>query len=382
MSMSIQPRKALVFEPNPYHYTLLPSYIYYLNCLDYNVTLLVHESFSPEKEFDALCLDSNELDCEIINFKNLDLSDIDSDSFLYSYDLVWVTSMITVEKGNWETPFDSMGGYPNPRDGLYGTVHDICIEDNRINKEKFTQLFCLRTVPGPTDYLPISLTYYGERGQKSSPLSTGIKKELTAIGVSVSLRGMLKPFARQQNEDVVLNIIGARAKKSFWRESLIKQLGASFLRARGDYWRGILPLNPRAFSRLKKRVRLLGKLDSPKMYQCLDKTAFLPADFEGKELAIFSKQRVSGIALLSQGFNIPMIANESVARSWGFENDNCVIFPDGCFEEGLRRALSMNAKQYDSMCARLKEKTEADRRDTINAIQLCITMKRAEENCE
>lgn len=377
--MEKKKKRALVFEPNPYHYTLLPSYIYYLNQLGYEVTLLVRDSFSPNEELLSV-RGGSRLSCNVVFFRDPHFSDIDLHDFCYGYDLVWITSLISfLGGGKRESPLEILGVTPDPPDGLFGTVHDAVIEDGIVDKDKFAQLFVLKPPVGfEGTYKELSVSYYGDFPNEFQILERAKTDSLASVGVSLSLRGVLSPIAKEKTKDVQLGIIGARANKKFWIESMIKQPATFLLKKKDSFWRGMLPLNPITQFRMLSRVSMLGRLGSSDMYEYLDGTKFLVAAFEGDQLELFSKQRMSGIALLSLGLCIPMIVNQSVAMSWGFSKDECVMYPDNDFSAGLSTALTMDEMQYLSMSKRLMSKADRDRSTSLEIIKIAIEKNRTE----
>lgn len=368
-------KKALVFEPNPYHFTCIPSYIRALNQLNYEVTLLVHNSFSTEEELSPIFSEA-EAKCEIRYFDCLaELCDGITDLWK-DFDLVWCTTVIAPQDNKDNYFFDLVGSHPNPPDGLFGTVHDFSNQEKFIKKENFAALFILKSV----EYLSLDCQFFSPSyfGRLPSELELRKKKSnsLAAIGLTLSLNGVLRPVSSFKTNDLTLNIIGSRCDKLFTFGGFTRQFVAFAFRLNTHFWRKMHPLNPSSLANAFKRINKLGYLKSNEMYQVLRETKFLVANYEGDQLEAFINQRVSGTSQLSRGFCVPLIVNKTIAESWGFSKDVAVVYEDGHFEEGLEKALSMTQDEYVEMCCNLKQKAISEWDASLQKIQDAILKNR------
>lgn len=365
-------KKALVFEPCQYHYTLLGSYAFYLNSLGYEVTLLVSRNCNPENELHG----AMHLVSEIIFFGDPLWRDAAEMLFSGRFDLVWITTVNVPFPGEKKNLFDVLGGYPSPRDGLFGTLHDINqASEECIELDRFAQIFTLtnRKSDLPSTE-PISLSYYGAPCLGKS-LST--PASLLAVGVSVSLCGAMKHIVEDElMGDYTISFIGRRTRFKFWALPIYTRCLEKNRLAAQKQFEGY-PWGPLRLIKAIKKLRILGNVDSETMYSLVEETDYLVANFEGQMLDTFSKSRVSGVALLSLGFNVPMLVNESIARSWGFGEDEAIVFPDGRFDVALDRIGNMSEEDYASIQNSLLKKQQSELARSLNAIDAAISKWKA-----
>lgn len=361
-------KRALVFEPCPYHYTLLGSYAYYLSELNYEVVLLVHESCDFEQDLYGAW----QLVSEVHHFSDDNWSDAKSVISSGHFDLVWITTINIPFRDDGKNLFEVLGGYPCPPDGLFATLHDILqLEESRIDKTRFAAIFTLadkrKELPGS---LPISLSYYGPPhlgNGLSHPIS------LLTVGVSVSLCGAMKYVAEDRHgEDYSVALIGRKTKLRFWGGPIYARLRNRKKGGERSFGNQGYPRGPLSLVRAMRKLEFQGQVSSETMYAEIKKADYLIANFEGEMLHIFSNLRVSGVTLLSLGFNVPMLVNETIAKSWGFDETNSIIFPDGRFDIALRRIKTITSHEYAQMQAALLEKQKRDLAKSIAEIQSAI----------
>lgn len=361
-------KKALIIEPCPYHYTIINSYIYYLDRLGYQITLLTFSDFRPEEELRGL----NDVKINHVVFADPGWQDVLSVVDFECYDLIWVTTLNRVLSETGKNFFETIGFYPNPHDGLFGTVHDtVDLHSARIDPDAFTALFTFadktKELPGSME---LSFSYYGAPKEESiCRLEDGLS--IVSVGVSASNEQVVKNTFDDAN--IHLNLISKRTTFRFWTVMAFKRF-QSLLQGKGSSF-------SESTLRLTEIVRAVKKITisnppTQEMYDKVFHADFLVANYEGEMAKIFSKRRVSGTAVLSLGFGIPLIANESVVRSWGFDESNCIIYPDGHFEIGLARALALTRCGYIELRSNLLEKAEKDRAASLAKIARVIESKK------
>lgn len=365
-------KRALIFEPCPYHYTLVPGYVGYLNELDYGIDLLVYETFDPIVELAGFA----NVAINVLHYDDLSFKAINELVDFGSYDLIWITTLDT-ENRPWKNVFEGIGYYPSPRDGLYGTLHSVG-RYGRLNleRERFAQIFTLMDVSHILpETKPLSLSDYGDM-EESRRHAKSSETTLAMIGISMSPRGVMHALSQEIKTPVRLIMVGKGRDGSYLVKAFLKDFASMFLRSHRPNWRGTMPKNPLGIVNLIKHLDCQGSLESAALYGLIYDSDFLAANYEGSALRIFSEDRMSGTALLSLGFRKPMVINESAACAWGFDSQVAVVFPDGCFGQGLAEAVSMGSERYAELCSNLAEKDRIDHAKSLMEIERAILESR------
>ena len=345
----------------------------YLVELGYEVDLLVHTSFSLEDDFSCV---SSEYRPSVAMFDDLSLSGVGEIVDFDSYDLVWVTTINGSDRLPWDNPFDAMGFYPSPRDGLYGTIHALDVaHDIGLDYSRFSQVFSLAD-PGLSEpqISPLSLSYYGDHDCVSSNLRDGVN--MLIVGVSVSMPAVTKALTDDYGKESKIVAIGSTFGRNYWRHAFVGQLSYFLTRKRGWKWFGAFPLRPSKLKKAFAGLELLGFATSADMYAEVEKADFLIANFERDAFEKFSKWCISGQALFSLGYQKPLILPTSVAAFWGFDGSNSVVFADGDFASGMRRAMEMDDAEYKTLVRNIEAKAEADFDASLDVLKIKIAEAR------
>ena len=116
--------RVLLFEPNPYHYEVIPGFAYYLIRLGYEVDCLIQE---PGQDGDVFYL------CPSIKKKirlfyyhdGKHRQHIESLQKENVYDLLFATSFDKKKKDGWEDLFRELLSYDQSRLGVIGCYHSL-----------------------------------------------------------------------------------------------------------------------------------------------------------------------------------------------------------------------------------------------------------------
>lgn len=359
-------KKALLFEPAGYHHTLLPCYMKYLLDLGYDVDLLAHESFSLEDDFACLL---DEFRPNVILFSDLNLSDVSEVIDFDAYDLIWVTTLNGFGKSAWKNPFDVLGSYPDPSDGLYGTIHAMdSVHSIGLDFGRFAQVFSLVDFGlAEPAIAPLSLSYYGEVPRYTADLNHRVNMLIT--GVSVSMPGVTRAMTERYDKELKVVAVGSTFNRDYWIHALIGQIAYFFTRRRGWKWYGAVPVLPMKLRRAVRTLDLRGYASSSELYAAVEQTDFLIANFEKDVLDKFSKRNISGQALFSLGFCKPLILPASVANFWGFDSSNSIVFEDGNFSDGMRRAMEISSEEYSELQQGLAIKAKVDYEASLDLLR-------------
>ena len=366
-------RKALLFEPSGHHYTLLPCYLSYLKQLGYDVTILAYRNFDSDLE---LCRVPWREEVSVVLFNDPDLSDVPHQIDFDLFDLVWVTTLNGSCGDRWRNPFEVLGFYPAPSNGLYGTLHAVCQWDKLgIDYSRMTQVFTLVDVGDSyPDLEPLSLSYFGE--VSSAPIG-GSKRTFLITGVSVSIPKVSRAIALWEGSfKGIVSCIGSTFGSLFWLRALVGQALYTCTGCRGRKWKGVVPLSPYKARKVFGAFRLKGSVASPTLYESVESSDYIIANFEGDALFRFSTSQISGQALLSLGFCKPLILAESVASFWGFDDRTAVVFPDGHFDAGLKKAMSLTPAEYSELQENIGLLKDSLAGDSLRRLKECI------ERCE
>lgn len=362
-------KRALLFEPAPYHYTLIGSYVYYLSKLGYAIDLLTYQTFDPKE--DLFWVSSEEV--RVLYYSDLSWSDIEVRVNFDDYDLVWITTINRLSPETDLNLFETLGFYPKPKDGLLGTTHDIYETSSmRIDVSKFAGVFTLSDKSQIAPYtIPISVSYYGDYKNERT---LGKFKQLTSIGANIAMISAMLAIDEDPLHDTYhVTRVSSWKRKRYIIEQYYNKLAYTLFRGKRGIDVGRLTLNPLKLKRSYARLETLTNIPSSEMYRILQQSDFLIANYEGYFNDIFSQQRVGGSFLLSLGFCVPLIINESVAYSWGLDNTNAAIFPDNRFDLALKRLHNTTNDAYAEMKQALKEKQKKELSNSIEIISATIS---------
>lgn len=357
---------ALIFEPNSYHYATIPSYVHYLQTIGYRVTLLVNRSFSSLEYLGSL---SDGV--RIILFDRWDHEEAISTLFSDEYDLIWVTTLDYKTKP--PCIFEILRkGYPCPRDGLFGTVHSLQLARRyECDFDRFALVGTLSNYSAIENYTThISLSYYDHRTNDIPKVDNKELRRFLSVGVSTSLAPVMSSSSVSRSRTASVTVCG----RGMTRAKMIKEHGKDIARrmAKGKEPKRLVSSNPIALVKALVKFDFLGEIDFQRLCTEVKNADYLLACFEGKNREVFSTGCTSGTTILSLAYAKPMIVNEAVAESWGFDGRTCITFR-GDFDEAMETALTMGSDDYNSLQGRILRERERREESTLKAIASAIS---------
>lgn len=369
--------KALIFEPNSYHFETILSYVTYLDELGYEITLLVHRSFDT-----SILPKVYKKKINIILYSDWNCSDNIDLLFSNKFDLIWISTLDRYAKP--PCIFSLLDrGYPNPRDGLFGTIHYLKhIDDFQIDLDKFALLAT------PSDYRllapytkPISLTHFN--GRVSSPDDLIATHDCTKKYLSIGVSGSLSPImdavvCKKMRDDINYRVgtCGKNASRGRMIDLYMRGAAKRLLPTRKGDARKCVSINPRSFVHALRTFEYYGPVSFGELMDHIADSNWLLACFEGDNNARFAGTCTSGTANLSLAFAKPMIVNANVAQSWGFGSEICITYQPDDFCSCFIESLYMDDRSYALMRSRLLSERDKREKQSLSIISACIQHSR------
>lgn len=331
--------KMLIFEPNSYHFEILPGYAKIFSELGYVVTVLVRKHPNLGDEF-SLC--KNEF--EIRQYEGNCFSALKQELNGQSYEFMFVSSFDYGEDGkliNINQKFKEYG-ISIPYFGCYHDFRNLqknhdesLIEENRVSFLSSYNESCKMINP---NYFGSNVAFQREKNRKVIFISIGQSNSRKDIEHAVDTIG------RETNDFEVQFVGGLKGVyKSYIKRTLFYPI-CKIMRIK-PYSQAIN--KPVGIFRMKN-ISNCGKLKFEDMYNKIERADFIIINLKSGEDIEFPKNCTSGAKQLSLGFNKPCIISREVARYYGFNQANAILYEEN-LSDGLSAAVKMSDSEYEKM---------------------------------
>ncbi len=355
----------LIFEPHPYHYEVIPGVAYYFDYFGYKVELLVQNNFVLEDVFARSILREKII---VHNYEVSNMKEELREKYIGQYDFLFLNSMEYFHGSEKERLLDYLGYIPKTQYGILGIYHNKDVmNDSDIALLKENRLFALT----PFKYKNYSVNllsacYFGEI-EKKDVINSKIK--IVMIGMSnnrVIVENALSSFSHKQVKNIKIDVIGKiNLKKDFVKRLIM------FCDYYKSVWLGNGHKNQKVSILGWKRVSYLGKLSFANMYQQIEEADYIAIvlDPECDKDKPFLDGKTSGSKQLALGFSKPCIINDKYATSFGFSEENSIIYHDNNITDAIMRVCKLSQEEYESLSKNVAACAKKLRRESVRNLQ-------------
>ena len=340
--------RILLFEPNPYHYEVIPGFAYYLIRLGHEVDCLLQE---PEWEGDVFSFcPSVRKQIRFFYYPNGEhRQHIEALQKENSYDLLFAASFDRKKDGGWDDLFRELLAYDRSRLGVIGCYHALNTyklnrENGPLPTERVVSLTPVET--GEGSFQEVNANYYCDR-INSRPKNPVIR--IVSIGHNTDRHALCqaaRSVRQHKGHRIDLVCVARKIPRAEYTGRLLSQK-INLLRGRSSE-RNFPPL-------FQRHTRVMWSPSFEAMFREIEYADFLDASILPENKAVFSRDRTSGTKQLSLGFLKPCIIEKDIAAYYGFSERNAIIYEDGRMEEALLRAACMSENEYREMVAELEK---------------------------
>ena len=340
--------RVLLFEPNPYHYEVIPGFAYYLIRSGYEVDCLLQEA-DWEGDVFSLCPSIRE-QIRFFHYRDGEhRPQIEALQRENPYDLLFATSFDRKKKGGWEDLFRELLSCDQSRLGVIGCYHALNTykvnrENGPLPTERIVSLSPVDTGEGV--FREVNANYYCDR------INSRPKNQITRI---LSIGHNTDRYALQLAAESVRQ---RRAQQldlvCVARKIPIAECSRRFISQKINLLRDH-PADRNFPPLFHRHTRVIWSPSFETMFREIEKSDFLDASVLPENSAMFSKERTSGTKQLSLGFLKPCIIEKDVAEYYGFSDRSAIIYETGKMEEALSRAACMPENEYREMVTELKK---------------------------
>ncbi len=352
----MQAKKVLIFEPNAYHYEVIPGFVYYFLRLGYEVDCLLHQDCG--RLGDAFCrCPSLRAQIQVYTFDGVHaaqrIAELKREN---GYTLLFFTTVEMKNKVCREAVLRAAPLFAEQQ-GIAGCSHKLHLPEkeyrarlryfrNRMVALTATKLpdgeavevnpyyFC-DTPPQRAIHAQVSVISVG-RSQNQNELLEEAEKLCQKTGKAPKL-----VFVRKQENalDELIHLVKFTIIKLF----PLPMLDSSLHR----------PLRKISQS-VRENMDVTGRVSFSELFDRVDEADFIVMNFYQGAKKDFSTCQTSGSKQLSLGFLIPCIIEKKTAAYYGFTEKNAVIYEDGQLAQALERTAAMSAEEYAGMLRELE----------------------------
>lgn len=345
--------KILVFEPNNHHYEILPGFCQLFIKQGHDVDLLVRSHLALGDEF---CRAN--ISVRVFYYDEDGYTALSKLCEEGKYDCIFVSSFDHIENGqliNSVKKIEDLDlGIP-----YFGCFHDL----SNISKYENNDLLRKGRIVALSEYtydnicIPmVNPQYFSleiERHQKNEMASfvmvgTNIwRNELEHSLDSERLKGM----------DYIIESIGAFDEQKYRRNRLKRRFFYPIAKLFNISKYSNPNMNP-ATRKAIQRIVNVGKLPFPEMYSTIERADFILLNIKVYPNTDFIMNKTSGSKQLALGFRKPPILPEEIAKAYGFDNTNAIVYHEGHLDEALLKACNLSNEGYQQMTDSLDKLSE------------------------
>ena len=372
--MEITQKKVLIFEPNAYHYEIIPGFVYCFLNLGYEVDCLLHQDSNKLGDVFCRCPELKEK-IHIYTFDGVHAAErIEELKRENGYTLLFFSTVEMKNEVCREAVVRSMPLFEKEQ-GMLACSHKLHLPEKEYRERMRyfkNRMIALTPTKTPDGEVPaVNPNYFCDTIQdrrlhdQVSVISVGMSQNrnelLRAADQLYQKTGdtLRLVFVRKQENlaDAVIHLIKLAVIEVF----RLRKLDSSLHRPLG-----------RIHQNVKNRAEITGRLSFSDMFDRIDEADFITINFYEGAKKTFSSCQTSGSKQLSLGFLIPCIIEKKAADYYGFSEQNAVIYEEGRLEQALERASRMSAGEYDEMVAELKKLRDEIRARSLSNLERMI----------
>lgn len=360
-------KKVLVFEPNPYHFEVVPGFVYYFLRLGYQVDCLLHQDSGKFGDVFCRCPALREK-IRIYTFDGVHAADrIEELKKENGYTLLFFNTFEIKNDVCREAVERSEPLFENEQ-GMMACVH--WLHGSERERSARARYFKNRMVALSATKIP-----YGEAAEVNPNYfcDTDPQRELhdpasfISVGQSQNKNELLRATDQLYKKTGEAPRLVFVRKQENWKDALLHLVKFAVIevfrlgKLDSSLHRPLGRIDPN----VKGNAEFTGRVSFAELYARVEAADFNVLNFYqgckqessgyqgGKK--IFSSTQTSGSKQLSLGFLIPCIIEKKAADYYGFCEKNAVIYEDGHLEEALEKASRMSREEYAGMVAELKK---------------------------
>lgn len=342
----VRKKSILIVEPNPYHGEILPGFTYLFQKIGYRVDILAREEQEKENSFSRY--PSKKMPKIYLGKPGEIIQELSS-RIIEEYDIVFFSTNV------WWEGVEHYQGYENYLPSLpkskYGSMfieHNlVCLDEDGARKHyEEGRVFTLLSYPFENTKTKLINPHYFGRVSIKSRIND--RKSILIIGSSSkdekNLKMLFKVIEELSTQQIPMPLF-------------------SFAGGKID-----VP------DKIKKHVNSLGRLDYETLYRTTEDYDFLMTlvDLDSEDIihTKYSHGTTTGTVQLSLGFCKPMIIDRLHAQSYGFSENEAIIYDD--LLTGLLDVMQTSQSDYGSYVNHLKSKARLIEDESIRNIKQSI----------
>ena len=368
--------KALLIEPNPHHFEVLPGFAHYFAMLGYDVSLLVQEHTKWGDEF-CKCPELKRC-LHIYTYEPEDMEDVLRDMQRREcYDILFFTSFDYSENGqpcSLRTRFENLDVGDRVMFGCYHTV-EACKKNGDAAFAKQRRVASLTAVKTPDyEFLEVNPHFFCDA---QYPHQRNETTSIVSIGVSLNgneLCSAANSVRAKSHKRIRLSYVSRYSASEAFVHNLrcLKHYGLELF-CNEEYdrsWYSFRTVLRVPFG-MRRSVTTLREAPFETMFDLVEQADFLACNIAQSLAEEFATQRTTGVKQLSLGFLKPCIIERRHAEFYGFSDKNAIVYEEGMLEDAVRRAASMTAEEYEAMRRELDElRQDVERRSLENLSEM------------
>lgn len=359
--------KILVFEPNNHHFEILPGFCQLFIKLGCDVDLLVRSHSALGDEF---CRAS--IHVRVFNYEEDGYVALAKRCEHQKYDYIFISSFDHLEKGQWVDTVKRVEDL-NLNIPYFGCFHDLN------NVGLYNNNVMLR------DGRIVALSEYKYNGIRipmvnphfySSSKGNHKKNDVTSfamIGTSNWRNELEHSLDSKYLTGISYKIYSIGAFDSVkYRRNRYKRMIFFPIAKLLHFSKYTNPNNKPATSKAIQHITNNGKLPFQEMYSIIERSDFILLNIKTHQNTDFITTRTSGAKQLALGFEKPPILSEEVAKAYGFDSSNAVIYQTGHLDEALYRACTLSKLEYQQMTDSLEKLSKSIEKKSLENLQKVI----------
>lgn len=353
----IMQKRVLIFEPNAFHYEIIPGFVFCFLHLGYQVDCLLHQDYGQLGDMFCRCPALRER-VRIYTFDGVHAADrIEELKGENGYTLLFF-STVEIKNKMCREAVERAKPLFEKEQGMFACNHTIHLpkkeyrERMRFFKHRMIALSATKTPDGEMaevnpnyfcDTIPqrklhdqVTVISVG-RSQNQNELLRAADQLYQKTGETPRL-----VFVRKQENqmDALIHLLKLAVIKVF----PLPMLDSSLHQPLGKIDQNVI-----------SKAEITGRLSFADMFAKIDAADFIVINVYQNFKKDFSTGQTSGSKQLSLGFLIPCIVEKKAADYYGFSEKNAVIYEDGQLAQALERASSMSREEYARMVRELEK---------------------------
>lgn len=359
--------KILVFEPNKHHYEILPGFCQLFIKLGYDVDLLVRNHSALGNEF---CRAN--IPVSVFNYDKDGYTALAERCKYEKYDFIFVSSFDHIENGQLIDAVKRINDL-NLNIPYFGCFHDL----SNIGQFNNIELFRKGRIIALSDYkfnnacIPmVNPQYFCESVKKHS------KNDVTSfvmVGTNIWRNELEHSLDSKHIKGIKLRIdsIGGfdavKYRKNRYKRMIFYPIAKLFHISKYSN-----PNMKPATRQSINKITNVGKLSFQEMYSTIERADFILLNIKIHPNTDFISNKTSGSKQLALGFNKPPIMPEEIAKAYGFDDTNAVIYQAGRLDDALIRACNLSDQEYLKMIDSLDKFSNSIEKKSLMNIQKVI----------